>query len=262
MRLRELIGDGSKLAGNHLRAAVLPDEKAWLWQGLSAEFEHAVLDGDAEWFERQANAVRRKDNRTDKQKDRDRFYAAVIRELGMASAWTQSKQRAEQEKNEQRWKEAQKNKQFEWEQYRNSPEGRAANQQQRQAKWAALGQGQTAKPHVESATLEPAGKYADVTARQIYDSLPKEECPTEFPDGRERQPHGIRVEGCYFENRERCCEAIRELAKLLGMKLRREQGKWPKTKPSKRLSTDYYHGLSRKARRTAIEKLRRIVSTD
>jgi hypothetical protein len=48
VRLRQLIGDGSKLADNYLRAARISDEKAWLWRELAAKFERAVLSGDTE----------------------------------------------------------------------------------------------------------------------------------------------------------------------------------------------------------------------
>jgi len=57
------------------------------------------------------------------------------------------------------------------------------------------------------------------TAAGILESLKKERCPTDS------QPDRIKVEGYYFANRESCCEAIRSLAKLLGFKLRSEQGK-------------------------------------
>jgi hypothetical protein len=51
----------------------------------------------------------------------------------------------------------------------------------------------------EDLTLTPAKKFIDATARELYQSLDKEACPTE------RQPHGVKVEGAYLENRDRCC---------------------------------------------------------
>jgi hypothetical protein len=98
-----------------------------------------------------------------------------------------------------------------------------------------------------------------VTAGYIYNVLRKKECPTH------RQPHGVKVKGCYFENRERCMDAIRELAENLNMPLPKEQGERPKKKPPQPLSTDFYHGRSNRARgerRAAIEKLKKIVPTD
>jgi hypothetical protein len=104
VRLRELIGDGSKLGGNLLsaRAAenqakartkgyVLLDEIDSLWNTLSAQFERAVLDDDAEWFGRQAKAIRWHDSRTESEKARAHFNAEVIRRLEGAFWSTHSK---------------------------------------------------------------------------------------------------------------------------------------------------------------------------
>ncbi len=55
-----------------------------LWRDLSEQFERAVLNGDADWFERQAKAIRSGDTRSDDAIARDRFEAAVARELEMA----------------------------------------------------------------------------------------------------------------------------------------------------------------------------------
>lgn len=224
----------------------------WLWNPLSAQFERAVLQGDAHWFERQAKAIEKGGLPPQVQ-----FKTKVIDLLETETWSTWAKQRAKQEKNVERWKEAQKKQQIQWEQYLDSPEGRTAGQGERQAKRASLVQSQKAKPCIESATLTPAGKFIDATAGQIYDSLDKVECP------KKNQPHGVKVEGAYFENRERCCTAIRKLAeKYLKARLRHEQGKRPRTKPAKPLSTDFYHGLSRKAHRDAIERLRQVVGAD
>lgn len=244
------------LADNHLSARkalneakryVLRDEIDALWRVLAAQFERAVINHDADWFERQAKAIEKGG-----MPQRVQFNTKVIDLLETEMWGTRAKQRAKQEKNEERWKEAQKKQQIEWEQYLDSPEGRTAGQGERQAKWASLVQSQKAKPRIESATLTPAGEFIDATAREFYEKLDKEECPTE------RQPHGVKVEGTYFENRERCCEAIRKLAqKYLKMRLRKEQGKHPRTKPSTPLSTDFYHGM-----RTAAAKLRQALSTE
>jgi hypothetical protein len=132
-----------------------------LWRGLIAEFEQAVLRGDADWFHRQANVIQGK-----------RKARYTMRGI------------------------------FEWE---------------------------VAPLLLQAADLNAKGYR--MTAGSIYAGLTKKECPTV------RQPHGVKVENCYFENRERCMDAIRELAESLGMPLLKEQGKQPKKKPSKPLST-------------------------
>lgn len=55
-----------------------------LWRDLSAQFERAALAGNADWFERQAKAIRSGDNRSNTDKAHDRFEAAVARELEFA----------------------------------------------------------------------------------------------------------------------------------------------------------------------------------
>jgi hypothetical protein len=103
IRLQEL-NDGDKLPDNLLsaRAAenqakartkgyVLLDEIDSLWNTLSAQFERAVLDGDAEWFDRQAKAIRWHDSRTESKKARAHFNAEVIRRLEGAFWSTHSK---------------------------------------------------------------------------------------------------------------------------------------------------------------------------
>jgi hypothetical protein len=160
-----------------------------LWGELAAEFERAVLRGDADWFRAQANVI--------EGKRKARYTPRGI---------------------------------FEWE----------------------------VTPILLQAEYLNAKGYR-VTAGYIYNGLRKKECPTD------QQPHGVKVEGCYFENRERCMDAIRELAENLKMPLPKEQGKRPKKKPSQPLSTDFYHGRSNRARgerRAAIEKLKKFVSTE
>jgi hypothetical protein len=242
VRLRQLIGDGSKLADNFLdwlsaHAAELiaardkrykaktgksyepkePDdiiEVAWLWRELAAQFQRAVLNGDDDWFARQATAI--KDGGIPQ---RVQFNTAVIRQLEHAMWGTRAKQRAKQEKNVERWKEAQKKQQIEWEQYLKSPEGRAANQHQRQAKWAALGQSQKAKPHVESQTLTPAGKFTDAMASDIYNALEKRE--VWIRKGR-AEVRRLIVEGYQFASKERVMESIHKLAEQLQFALKKQ----------------------------------------
>lgn len=146
-----------------------PDEMRLLWRELVAQFERAVLRGNTDWFERQAAGILWNDRRTESEKTLARFKAEVVRRLDQAIWLTRAKQRAKQMKNEERWKEARKKQQIEWEQYRDSPEGRTASPRERQVKFASLVQ--EAKPHIESDTLTPAGKTIDARARQILESF-------------------------------------------------------------------------------------------
>jgi len=70
IKLRQLIGDGSKLPDNYFslrrgqRLVALAknlfaklDDVDGLWNAFNAQFERAVLDGDADWFKRQARAI-------------------------------------------------------------------------------------------------------------------------------------------------------------------------------------------------------------
>lgn len=52
-----------------------------LWCDLVAGFERAVIYGDAEWFQRQARAIRSRDTRTATARARDQFEAAVVARL-------------------------------------------------------------------------------------------------------------------------------------------------------------------------------------
>jgi len=89
--LRACIGDGSKLPDNYLSAraeanraalaAMTPGKRYLLlhkidslWRDVRAQFERAVLDGNADWFRRQADAVERKSEDT----PRGRFEANVV----------------------------------------------------------------------------------------------------------------------------------------------------------------------------------------
>ena len=110
-RLRQLIGDGSKLPSNHLsfrreatRQAIAPgpvtlksapretraryvpryvllDEVDSVWQTISEQFERAVLDGDADWFKRQGRDIEHGDRRADQEKNRRLFEEEVARLL-------------------------------------------------------------------------------------------------------------------------------------------------------------------------------------
>jgi hypothetical protein len=90
----EHLDHASKLPDNYLSARkaenarvatkkryVLRDEIDSLWNAWSAQCERALLDRDADWFNRQARAIELGDRRTDAEKDRCRFEAEVVRLL-------------------------------------------------------------------------------------------------------------------------------------------------------------------------------------
>ncbi len=93
MALRHLIGDGSTLPDNFLSADYLSidthdlqrQEKAlrqkiaMFWRPLRARFERAVLNGDADWFKRQSQAVSSKQSQ-----EKIQFNAKVVHLLEMA----------------------------------------------------------------------------------------------------------------------------------------------------------------------------------
>jgi hypothetical protein len=63
------------------RRYVLMDEIDSLWHAWIEQCERALLDGEADWFKRQAYAIEHGDERTGTEKDRDRFEAEVMRYL-------------------------------------------------------------------------------------------------------------------------------------------------------------------------------------
>ena len=91
--------------------------------------------------------------------------------------------------------------------------GATATQDQRQAKWAALVEKQKAKPHIESATLTPAGKFTDAMASDIYKRLKKQS----------KSP--LVVEGYQFEDKRRVMDAIHDLANQLQIGLKKQARK-------------------------------------
>ncbi len=100
VRLRELIGDGSRSADNNLssrradlNARAGREEIDVLWDEWSAECERAVLDGDADWFARQAKAITKGGL-----PQRAQFNAKVVELLELAFWRTWAKQRAQQER--------------------------------------------------------------------------------------------------------------------------------------------------------------------
>ncbi len=76
-----------KLPDNYLsaRTHISPnDELASLWRTHRSEHERAVLTSDADWFEKQAKAIRCPNKQETSDLARNLFRAAIVRELEMA----------------------------------------------------------------------------------------------------------------------------------------------------------------------------------
>lgn len=205
-----------RLVQNHLETRA--EEINALWREACTAFEQAVLDGDADWFERQAKAIRSGDRRSDT-KARGRFEAAVARELELAF-W---KARAERPLSEILPQTAVPDA---LRKAAATGKGRAKQATKQRRLAAILGKDcvqvekidlRTGQPHfwlrkknpdVEDATLEPAGKRAGITAQQILDKLDQRK------DGRY-----LMVEGCRFSDARRAREAITRIAELHGWHL-------------------------------------------
>ncbi len=260
MRLQELVREhhesDERLPDNHLSARakanaeiarqkryVLLNEIDALWRDLSAQFERAVLDGDADWFERQAKAIRSRDRRTDIEKARDRFEAAVARQLEWAYFQTRAAKQPhgerpvsfilpvtdemlEEKRIEAELKESERRKRLaELDRYLMTPKGRADQvRKQRKAAKEFLRSETDPSKGIEAATLEPAGKRTGVTAQQVLDRLSVETVtrPDEIKGARgailtqSKQRNSVIVEGCHFKSTRRAREAIRRIARLHG----------------------------------------------
>jgi hypothetical protein len=167
--LREIDKNAWQLADNYLSARkaqwesiaakkryVLLDEIDALWHDLVAQFERAVLNDDAEWFEHMTAAIRFEDGRTESQKERARFNAEVIRRLEGAFWWRRTKRTGEHLKH---WTACE------------AVSGKLLKHlSPREAVHLRLIQSKRA-PYVESATLTPADKEIDAKARQILESF-------------------------------------------------------------------------------------------
>ncbi len=204
-----------------------------------AEYERALLDRDPEWFERQADALRREDKRTPSQTDRARFDVAVAKELeilyylerampfpdastsedhgGKLSAIERAeaerqdslseKERAQRERKQRAWLKREEP----------LPLTEAEKAQQRQKQVEAVSRYRAQKKPPEPAMLTPSGKRMkrmNVTAQEILASVCERLGSRNLPNGH------LLVEDCRFENKERACEAIRDTARLHGLKLR------------------------------------------
>ncbi|MGI8435939.1 MAG: hypothetical protein ACR2NX_03415 [Chthoniobacterales bacterium] len=229
MRLQELVRErhepDERLADNHLSARakanaeiarqkksyVLLNEVDALWRDLSAQFERAVLDGDADWFERQAKAIQR-ETRRDMLNQFESEVAHILeifswydRAMPISAAFRQQKDSSSSDAAANRRREkdmlltgvviSQK-----------SLQKAAARKWRRNLKRKA--------PGMEDATLESAGKRAPVTAQQVLDC---------FSSRTEGKRFYVRVrpgEGNFkehnFKDSRGAREAIRRIARLLG----------------------------------------------
>lgn len=242
IRLRELISVvekecGGRLADNYLSASaaeiaqergyVLRAEIDKLWRDIAAEFERSVLDANGDWFDRQAKAIRSGDRRSDTDKARGRFDAAVAKVLEMAFWRTRVEQQKRTRVEQQKCNSALRAL---------SPSDTARKKaadamSQSRRQWMAVKQwrAEQQKPralHTEAATLEPAGKQTGITAREVLEQLDVQTFtrPSEIHGKRAAalKPSKrtyIVVEGCLFESKRRACDAITRIAKLHRLEL-------------------------------------------
>jgi hypothetical protein len=229
--LRTLIGDGSMLADNFLSADYLSTDThdlqrqekalrqkiATFWRPLIAQFERAVLDGDADWFKRQLQALSSKQSQ-----EKIQFNAKVVHLLEHAMWGTHVKQRPmADEKREpnseliERRKAEQAGmtkKQVVTRTRKPERFAKGAPQDRLQREHAAKFKQTTIPQH--DLTLTPAEKFTDAMASDIYNAL------------KEHKKDGVlRVAGCPFTSKERAMQAIRDLAEQLRFELRKQHGK-------------------------------------
>ncbi|MEY2487127.1 MAG: hypothetical protein QOH39_2775 [Verrucomicrobiota bacterium] len=162
--------------GKPYNKAEQPNVIASLWRELRAQFQRAVLVGDADWFTRQASAI-------DKGglPQRAQFNAKVVHLFEHAMWRTHAKE--------------------------------GDNRQ--------------------DLTLTPTGTFTDAMASDIYEALDKHELPlSRFSEGykqaKEKKPSLV-VEG-WQQNKHRVMEAIHELARQLQFELRKLHNR-KRTKP-------------------------------
>src|SRR5207244_344000 len=124
------------------------------------EFEHAVLNRRADWFERQGAAIRFKDDRTESEKNLARFKAEVVQRLESKSLARRTKQTAEHLK----W----------WKQTKQTGDLLLKHLSAGEAVHLRLVQSKRA-PYIEAAVLAPGGKIIDAKARQILKSFHQRE---------------------------------------------------------------------------------------
>jgi hypothetical protein len=215
------------------------------WRTLKARFERAVLDGDADWFKRQAESLSHVQSQ-----EKIQFNAAVVRQLELRMWGTDAiplpQRRAKEREStprsragrvrkqhdealrayeqyckdnpigddlegEQR-KLAIKNRHFEF--YKTHPQYNLSRKQQaqqdrRQREHAAKIKPTETPQH--DLTLTPAGKFADAMASVIYKALKPE-----------KKRGVLRVADCPFESKEQAKDAIHKLAEKLHFALHKQ----------------------------------------
>jgi hypothetical protein len=193
--LQNLIKNGSQLPSNYLstpfdvRCSPYAQRSAGiypLWDKLSHEFERAVLNGDFDWFRRQANAIEKGGL-----PQRAQFNAKVVYLLEHAMCKT-----AGLPKN---WRPLTDAEREAFPNLRRVP---------------------------EVVTFTPAGKFTDAMARDIYNALEKRFLSKKGKDEDKDDENGPQVvEGYQFENKKRVMEAIHDLADLLQFTLKKQARK-------------------------------------
>jgi hypothetical protein len=155
-----------------------------LMRKLIADCERAALDGDADWFRRQANAIKKGGS-----PQRAQFYEKIVDLLEYAMCKTLGRP-------------------VNWRLLTNAERTYAKRQ---------------GFPNLRRVpqviTLTPAGNFTDKTARNIYNALDKHSVWAK--KGRSEVEHII-AEGYQFENKERIIEAIQDFAKRLQFGLKKQ----------------------------------------
>jgi hypothetical protein len=197
--LRQSIKNGSQLKDN------------LFWNRLYTEFERAVLNGDADWFRRQANAIEKGGS-----PQRAQFNAKVVYLFGHAMWGTLG-----QPEN--------------WRPLTDAERKAFPNLPPRVPIVVTL---TPAGKFRDVVSLTPAGKLTNATARDIYNALDVREVKQrdlsqlvlgyketdEKKKASENKPSLV-VENCPFENKERVMDAIHDIEKRLQFKLKKQRRK-------------------------------------
>jgi hypothetical protein len=198
-------------------------EIASLWQMLRGRFERAALDGNADWFQRQAKALR-----SVQSQEKIQFNAKVVYLLEMAMWSTHAKQSrvADQQESELNSELSKLIGQRKAEQAGMTKEqivarkrkpyavSKGAEQDRKQREHAAKIKAILANIPQDDLTLTSAGKFTGAMARDIYNALEKHE-----------KSGVLYVEGCKFESKERVMDAIHDLADQIQFALTKQARK-------------------------------------
>lgn len=184
------------------------DEIAWLWRTVQAQFEHAVINGDYKWLERQAKAMRR-DSYPYVEHSRLREKVVQLAELAF---WYTHRASVDPVRTKQEPKQSYVKKRKSW------ATGEEQDRRQHQHAAKAKRKQRKLQAHVKAtsdATLSPQdeftdpktgklvkiSKFADVKTRDIYNALNKE-----WKKG------CLVIEGCSFESKDDKLESAKEQA--------------------------------------------------